>query len=410
LVLAAAFCAGPGGLSAIAQESSPAGSAAVFATESVELREWPGYDAPVLATLAGGAAAEVAGGVTMAADGSAWVPVVAGGQSGFLPAWVVAGAGSSPAESAAAEATPVSEAAALPAADPAAAVPDAPPAAAPAEVPPAPAAGSTTATASDVNLRSGPSAEADVLTVLPPGMPVSVDGEAVDGFVPVTVDGTSGWVAAEFLTGGATAADVPAETAVPGTPPATPASSATPASEPPSTPEAEAASRPERASTGIIWPFRGGTWQVIQGYNNGTHQNRSAFAQYHYALDWARVDGETAGQPVYAPVSGTIEWVDRGSGGLLMNAGNGYGVALFHITLDGGIGSGGTVEQGQRIGVVSGPGGDGYMSTPHVDMTLWELSGGGHVATPFTGPHAIAGQEFPDIGGTNQHMGVQVTP
>jgi hypothetical protein len=104
-----------------------------------------------------------------------------------------------------------------------------------------------------------------------------------------------------------------------------------------------------------------------------------------------------------------VEWVDRGSGGLLIDAGNGYGVALFHITVSG-VASGGAVERGQQIGVVSGPGGDGYMSTPHVDMTLWQLSGGGHTATPFTGPNAIAGQEFPDTGGANQHMGVQVTP
>lgn len=50
------------------------------------------------------------------------------------------------------------------------------------------------------------------------------------------------------------------------------------------------------------------------------------------------------------------------------------------------------------------------MSTAHVDMTLWDLSRGGHVSTPFTGANAIAGQEFPDTGGTNQHMSEQVTP
>ena len=410
-VLAAALVGHPGGSAVLAQESP--GSAAVFTTAAVELREWPGYDAPVLATLAGGEAAEVVGAVTVAADGSAWVPVLAAGQNGFLPAWVVSGAGPAAPAPAGPDAAAGADEAAPPAANPATDSPAAPSAgslASAAEtveaVVPAATAGAVVATTSDVNLRSGPNADADVLRVLLPGTTVSVDGAAVDGFVPVTVDGASGWVAAEFL-GGATvvpdaaATDEPATLAVTPVPPTPPVE--------PSPPAAAPAER-EQAGTGIVWPFAGGTWQVIQGYNGGTHQNRSAFAQYYYALDWARVDGETAGQPVYAPVSGTIEWVDGGSGGLLMNAGNGYGVALFHITVDGGVTRGGSVERGQKIGVVSGPGGPGYASTPHVDMTLWELSGGGHVATPFTGPNAIAGQEFPDIGGANQHMGARVTP
>jgi murein DD-endopeptidase MepM/ murein hydrolase activator NlpD len=163
-------------------------------------------------------------------------------------------------------------------------------------------------------------------------------------------------------------------------------------------------------STGIAWPISGGEWEVVQGYNNGTHTNRSGFAQYKYSLDWARVDGNTAGQPVFAPVSGTIKWVDRGSGGMLVDAGNGYGVAVFHVTIDRGLTRGGSVERGQQIGTISGPGGEGYMSMPHIDITVWQLNGRGHEAVPFTGPNAIGGQEFPDNGGANQHMGATVTP
>ncbi len=172
-------------------------------------------------------------------------------------------------------------------------------------------------------------------------------------------------------------------------------------------------SAPEAAreeSTGIAWPIAGGEWKVVQGYNTGTHTNRSGFAQYKYSLDWARVDGDTAGQPVFAPVSGTVQWVDRGSGGMLVDAGNGYGVAVFHVTLDRDLTRGGTVERGQRIGTISGPGGEGYMSMAHVDITVWRLTGGGHESVPFVGPNAIAGQEFPDSGGANQHMGTTVTP
>jgi hypothetical protein len=149
---------------------------------------------------------------------------------------------------------------------------------------------------------------------------------------------------------------------------------------------------------------------VVQGYNNGTHTNRSGFAQYKYSLDWARVDGDTAGQPVSAPVSGTVRWTDRGSGGMLIDAGNGYGVAVFHVTIDRGLGRGDRVERGQSIGTISGPGGEGYMSIAHIDITAWRLTNNGHEAVPFEGPNAIAGMEFPDTGGTNQHMGARVTP
>jgi hypothetical protein len=46
----------------------------------------------------------------------------------------------------------------------------------------------------------------------------------------------------------------------------------------------------------------------------------------------------------------------------------------------------------------------------HIDITCWRLSGGDNEAVPFVGPNAIAGREFPDTGGANQHMGETVTP
>ena len=78
---------------------------------------------------------------------------------------------------------------------------------------------------------------------------------------------------------------------------------------------------------------------------------------------------------------------------------------------DVGADAGGSVERGQQIGTISGPGGDGYMSMAHVAIACWRLNpGGGHESVPFTGPNAIAGQEFPDTGGGNQYMGVRVMP
>ena len=50
--------------------------------EIVLLREQPGYDAAALVTLGDGSALEIIGEPVVAADGSSWLPVVAGGQSG----------------------------------------------------------------------------------------------------------------------------------------------------------------------------------------------------------------------------------------------------------------------------------------------------------------------------------------
>jgi hypothetical protein len=242
------------------------------------------------------------------------------------------------------------------------------------------------------------------MTVLPPGTALSIDGPVANGFVPVTANGVSGWVAAELLGDGTAVAAQPAN-APPDDVPTAVSTAAPPSTSSESVPEAASAE-----STGIAWPFTGSEWEVVQGYNTGTHTNRSDFAQYKYSLDWARVDGKTAGEPVFAPVSGTVQWVDRGSGGMLVDAGNGYGVAVFHVTLDRDLASGSTVAQGQRIGAISGPGGEGYMSMAHIDITVWRLSGRDHESVPVIGPNAIAGQEFPDTGGANQHMGATVTP
>ncbi|MFN8592583.1 MAG: SH3 domain-containing protein [Thermomicrobiales bacterium] len=325
--------------------------------------------------------------------GQSWLPVTVDGQSRYVPAGYVAlsvracGVDDPAVQAESVAAAPMPE-------DGAAAVE-------PVSAAPAAAGGDD----DRCNLRAAPSTDADVLTVLPPGTAVSIDGEASNGFVPVTGNGVTGWVAVELLQ---TAA--PAAAPVAASDPALPEPIIADAAEAPAASAEAAPDTKRRDSTGIAWPMAGGKWEVVQGYNNGTHTNRSDFAQYKYSLDWARVDGNTAGQTVYAPVSGTIEWVDRGSGGMLINAGNGYGVAMFHVTYDRGYQSGDRVERGEAIGAVSGPGGEGYESMSHIDMTCWRLTQNGHESVPFDGPNAIAGEEFPDIGGGNQHMGATVSP
>jgi len=300
-----------------------------------------------------------------------------------------------------------------------------------------PVAPAGAATVTDANLRTAPSADASIMHRLPPGTFLSVDGAAQNGFVPVTGSGMSGWIAQELLAQQAepvatdpalaipdasadpAAADpvlaAPAtESATVTEPPPLVARDATTATMADPAPAENVPAPPppiaSETSTGIILPMSGGEWKVVQGYNNGTHTNRSNFATYKYSLDWARADGNTEGQPIYAPVSGTIEWTDGSSGGLLINAGNGYGVALFHVVLNR-AGRGGSVTQGEQIGVVAGPGDPGYMSMTHFEIAVWKLKGNsGHESVPFDGPNTIAGQAFPDTGGANQYMDARVSP
>ena len=97
---------------------------------------------------------------------------------------------------------------------------------------------------SDLSLRAGPGAEYEVLTVIPAGAAVSVDGDAVNGYFPVTFDGISGWAAAEYVAlGGGEAAPVAKDLV------AAPADAAAPQpTEPIAEPAAEPADEPPAAA------------------------------------------------------------------------------------------------------------------------------------------------------------------
>ncbi len=229
-----------------------------------------------------------------------------------------------------------------------------------------------------LNLRSGPSTADSVLSVMPDGATVELRGDPENGFYPVRYNGTNGWAYGTYLDfdgdgddGGEDAWD-------------------------------------------IVWPFEsGGEWVIIQGYNGGTHQNRSSLAQYYYALDLARTDGNTAGQSVLSPVNGTVRWNHPPSGGIAIDMGNGYVLAMFHTTFRSDLTAGTTVTQGEYLGYLSAPGENGYQVTPHLDMTLWSSTDGGRQsrnAAPFTGQNAISGLDLPDTGGFSMHEGTVIEP
>lgn len=54
-------------------------------------------------------------------------------------------------------------------------------------------------TTADVNLRAGPGASSDVLSIVPVRNEVTVTGDASDGFLPVRTDGVDGWISSSYL-------------------------------------------------------------------------------------------------------------------------------------------------------------------------------------------------------------------
>ena len=187
--------------------------------------------------------------------------------------------------------------------------------------------------------------------------------------------------------------------------------------------------------TNIKFPFAAGTsWSVLQGYNTnpaqgGSHYNCdpatlkdtvtqtvscTAPWQYRYSLDVYESGGRTAGMQVLAPVSGTVRWTQASTGGITINMGDGYALALFHVIVNPGITAGTVLQQGQVIGTVAPANVANAGNTPHIHITLWETTDGGNwsrMARPFTGSSLIDGLSFPDLGATsyNQHRGRAIT-
>ena len=241
-------------------------------------------------------------------------------------------------------------------------------------------------TTAGLNMRSGAGTTFNVLLVIPNGAAVGITGGQTNGFFPVRYNNTNGFASATYLS---TSQPGPGPAPTPTTPPG------------------------GNTGGGIVWPIDGGTWEITQGYNGSSHINTSSTYQYLYSLDLAREDRTTGGQSVYSPVNGTVRWTERGSGGITINMGNGYAVALFHVTVDRGWVAGDTIDQGDFIGTISTAGGEGFVQFSHVHFTVWASTDGGNwsrQAVPFTGQNSISGNSYPDVGGSQQWTGTIFNP
>lgn len=184
----------------------------------------------------------------------------------------------------------------------------------------------------------------------------------------------------------------------------------------------------------IHLPFGPGkAWVISQGYNtspseDGSHWNCDVTSlrdhqtqsspcrigwQYKYSLDFQLENGETIGETVLSPVSGTVGWVDQSAGVVSISFSGNYAVAVSHVSLESGIEPGQPLIAGQPLGTVASDQATSDHDSAHVQLTVWETNDSGNwdrKAVPFSGSLAIDGYDLPDLGQnqTNQYASTLV--
>ena len=163
-----------------------------------------------------------------------------------------------------------------------------------------------------------------------------------------------------------------------------------------------------QAAAGVPIPAQAGSeWEIVAGYNTGTHSE--ADRQDPYAIDIVRLDAPTADSPVLAPTAGAIGYVSNDCLTIRDHAGMGH--LLCHINPRQGLTRGAQVEIGEQIGTVwpAGYGNNGGLA--HIHYAVHHSQGAGQLGrtVPFTGPYTIEGIELHPGNQANLHAGAQFT-
>ena len=156
-----------------------------------------------------------------------------------------------------------------------------------------------------------------------------------------------------------------------------------------------------RADGGVPLPAPAGTvWQIIAGYNTGTHHSEDPDA-----LDMVRIDGATAGTPVLAPISGQLTYV--GPECLTIRDSAVMNHLLCHFWPLPGMARGVNVTAGSVLGTMAPAGYAGNNGVAHIHYAVHHALGGGFIglSVPFTGSYALEGFPLPNTGGYNEYAG-----
>jgi hypothetical protein len=145
----------------------------------------------------------------------------------------------------------------------------------------------------------------------------------------------------------------------------------------------------------------GETWEVIQGYNCGTHDGWGRLS-----FDLVNHDGRTAGAPVSAAADGEVFWHGGQTNSLILRHANGYYTMYSHMRVALDEAPGTPVKRGQWIGEVGAV--NPTPTVAHLHFTFFRADGE-YANNRRPVPLAFAeGYDFPDSGECDEHGGALV--
>ncbi len=160
---------------------------------------------------------------------------------------------------------------------------------------------------------------------------------------------------------------------------------------------------PVQAQTRLGMPLPtppGSTWTVLQGYNTPSHTGVDPFA-----IDLVRVDADSGGSPILAPVAGTVAF--RSDDCLAIRDSAGHYILLCHILSTPGLGLGDWIERGDQIAIVKPPGPDEFWRA-HLHFAVHRTLelGSGVDTIPFSGRYALEGRDLVETADPNAYGGL----
>lgn len=146
----------------------------------------------------------------------------------------------------------------------------------------------------------------------------------------------------------------------------------------------------------------GERWQIIQGYNCGTHTG----GYERLSIDMVNLDGPTRGASVRAAADGTVLFWTKRSGTLILDHGGGFYTQYTHLDTVVTTELGAPIARGALVGTVGNRGAP--WSVPHLHFNAFTAKGA-YANSRRAAPLAFAeGYDLPEIGGCNQHGGTIV--
>ena len=163
-----------------------------------------------------------------------------------------------------------------------------------------------------------------------------------------------------------------------------------------------------RAQGGVPIPAQAGTtWEIVAGYNTGTHNWNDQ--QDPHAIDLVRADAETAESLVLSPTTGTVSYVSNDC--LAIRDAAAMEHLLCHIQPMQGLQRAVQVAVGKPLGWVWAAGFGNNGGLAHIHYAVHHSRGGGYMGetVPFVGVYAIEGVELLYGLGANLHAGASFT-